>query len=552
MSTLEITQTDERTLPSELRLALTVRDAEVIVELARHAEGPAREQYALSALRLGVLALRQASGAIDGAAIQKAGQQLVGDVREVLHERSRDLLAGLQTTVQQYFDPKAGVFQQRLDQLLKRDGELESVLARYVGGDESMVARTIATHVGEQSPMFKLLSPKQADGLLAALTTTIEQALRAQREHILGQFSLDREDSALSRLVRELTDANGKLKSGLETDVKNVAREFSLDNPDGALSRLVDRVERAQATISGEFSLDNKESALSRLSSVLERTNQTVAASLTLDDEKSPLSRLRSELLKVIGELTEKNAGFQAEVRETLAGLHARKQEAARSTRHGLEFEAAVGELLQQEAQRLGDVFAAVGTTVGARPRSKVGDHTITLGQESAAPGAVIVCEAKEQQGVTLQEALKEIEEARENRRASVGVFVFSKRAAPAGLEPIQRHGKDVVAVWDRDDSQTDIYLKATLSVARALAVREHGAAQKQQAELIALERAIIMIGKDAERAEQISTSAASAQSAVSKICREAEAIREDLGEQIERLKQYAAGQRQETESVAA
>jgi type II secretory pathway component PulJ len=542
----------EAPLPRELSLAFVVRDAEIIAELAKHPDGPPREEYALSALRLGVLALRQASGVIDSTAIREEGQRLIGSVREALMANSKDLLGGLQGVVQQYFDPRAGVFQQRLEQLLKKDGELESVLARHVGGDTSTIALTLAKHIGEQSPIFRLLSPKQTDGLLAALTKTLEDALCSQRDHIIEQFSLDKEESALSRLIRDLTDANGKLKEELAKDVEKVAQEFSLDNEDGALSRLVSRVERAQATISGEFSLDNKESALSRLSGLLAVTNQTVSASLTLDDEKSPLSRLRSELLKVIEDLTKTNTDFHTEIRETLAALQARKQEAARSTRHGGEFELAVGEMLQAEAQRLGDVVEAVGTMVGVKPRCKVGDHTVTLGKESAAPGAMIVCESKEMEGVTLQAALKEIEEARENRRAQVGIFVFSKLTAPAGIEPIQRHGKDVVVVWDRDDVQTDVYLKAAVSIARALVVREHAASERQQAEFVELEQAIAKIAKDAERVQQIGTYAQTARNAVGKIADEVEVVRDDLQKQIELLRSYAASQRRGADSVAA
>lgn len=48
------------------------------------------------------------------------------------------------------------------------------------------------------------------------------------------QFSLDKEDSALSRLIGELTDSNGTLKADLTKDLDKVVKEFSLDNEDGA------------------------------------------------------------------------------------------------------------------------------------------------------------------------------------------------------------------------------------------------------------------------------------------------------------------------------
>ena len=95
------------------------------------------------------------------------------------------------------------------------------------------------------------------------------------------------------------------------------------------------------------------------------------------------------------------------------------------------------------------------------------------LGPESAAPCAKIVVEAKEDASYDLKTALAEIETARQNREAESGLFVFSKKTAPAGLEPLARYGNDVVVVWDADDVATDTHLRLGLSVARALCTRK-------------------------------------------------------------------------------
>ena len=539
-------QADAEQAPRELMLSLCVQDPEVVAELARQPD-VTREAYALSALRLGVLAFRQASGMLDSNAIREEGQRLVGSLRDTMNQHATETLTKLNQVVTGYFDPKTGVLPQRLEALVRKDGELQSLLNQYLNGDSSTIAQTLVRHIGEQSAIFKLLSPKQTDGLLAALSESLKTALQAQREAILQQFSLDNDQSALSRLVKEMSDANGELKEELAEDVDKVVKEFSLDNEDGALSRLVSRVEKAQAIMSGEFSLDNKDSALSRLADLLKSTDSAVKASLTLDDDKSPLARLRKELLTVIQEMTKANQVFQTEVRESLAALQARKQEALRSTRHGGEFEEAVGELLQAEAQALGDVFEAVGNTTGIKSHCKKGDHTLTLGQESAAPGAIIVCEAKEDASYKVATALQELEEARQNRRAQLGIFVFSKRTAPAGIPPFQRHGKDIIVAWDREDAQSDIWLRAAVSVARALAVRQQAADAKQATELVELEKAIAALGKDAERITQIRTWATTSQNAAKKIVDEADRIESDLTSQIERLGEYASSQRQAT-----
>ena len=70
-----------------LALDLTVSDPEVIAELERCASGAERDGYALSGLRLGVLALRQARGELDAVVVRDAGQKIVTDLESVFRER---------------------------------------------------------------------------------------------------------------------------------------------------------------------------------------------------------------------------------------------------------------------------------------------------------------------------------------------------------------------------------------------------------------------------------------------------------------------------------
>jgi hypothetical protein len=223
-------------------LTLEVSDPDVLAELANH-PGIDRERFAMSALRVGVLALRTASGQIDAAAIREAGTALVGEVRDLLSARATEMTERLSATLTQYLDPQSGALPQRLQALTGKDGELDRALRAHVGADDSVLAKSLAAHLGEGSPIFKLLSPTDAGGLRAQLTKTIEEALTEQRRHILREFSLDDEGSALSRLV-------------------------------------------------SEFSLDDDGSALSRLSKMLSATSEQIGKNLTLDDEASSLSRL--------------------------------------------------------------------------------------------------------------------------------------------------------------------------------------------------------------------------------------------------------------------
>ncbi len=70
-----------QSMPSELPLSLLVTDRDTIAELWPRREGDPRDDYALEALRIGVLALRQARGQLDADLIQRESQRMLGASR---------------------------------------------------------------------------------------------------------------------------------------------------------------------------------------------------------------------------------------------------------------------------------------------------------------------------------------------------------------------------------------------------------------------------------------------------------------------------------------
>lgn len=528
MSTLPALREAPPRRPAEL-LHLEVTDPEVLDELRRHPEGEARDRFAAQALRIGVLALRAAGGQVDAAAIREEGTRLVAAVREALSAKAAELTGELSRSLSQYLDPRSGAFAQRVESLVKRDGELERLLRQQVGPESSTLAQALALHLGEQSPLFRMLSPSDAQGVRAQVQAALQGAIEAQRDAVLGQFSLDRQDSALSRLVSRLQAQQAELRTDLGAQVATVVQELSLDRPESGLSRLVREVETAQAAITEQFSMDNADSALSRMSRLLGETSGQIRANLTLDDEGSALARLKRELLGTIDGLARRNEEFQREMRAAVAALDARRKAEGRGTVHGLDFEDRLGTWLASEAQRQGDLHEAVGSVAGEVPRSKKGDHLVELGADCAARGARVVWEAKEAQGYTARRALDELDEARRNRRAQLGVFVFSRKTAPEGMPPFQRAGNDLVVVWDAEDPAGEVILTLAYSVARALAVREASEAEAHGEVAAAIERSLRGIEKRVSTLADIETWATTVESNGRKIAGAAGRAREEL-----------------------
>ncbi|MDZ4820201.1 MAG: hypothetical protein SGJ20_14635 [Planctomycetota bacterium] len=537
--------TANQPLPNTMLLALNITDRDTITELAQRGDGEDRDEYALQALRIGVLALRQARGQLDADLIQRESRQMLGALATQLQSHAQQVQQQLSGALKDYFDPQSGRFHERVERLIKQDGDLEQLLRRQIGGTDSELCKTLVAHVGDRSPLMKLLSPDESQGLMKSLRDTLEFQLTQQRDRVLKEFSLDNKEGALSRLVSELVTSHGTLNGQLQERIDLVVKEFSLNEENSALSRLVRNVNDAQRTISREFSLDNDQSALSRMRSMLETTNQAIHRNLTLDDETSALARLKRELLGILDTHGKTNQEFQEEVKIALAKMVARREEAERSTRHGLVFEDAVGEILQQRSQQRGDQFDRTGNNTGLIKNCKIGDFVIELGPDCSAAGARVVIEAKEVAGYTLAEARKEIEKGRENREAQVGLFILSQKSAPAGLDAFMRHGNDVFVVWDAEDCSTDLYLQAGLEMARALCVRAGKQTAAQAADFSAIDAAILEIDKRSASLEDITKWSETIRNNSDKILDHIRKARNSLERQIEVLQERIQDLRQ-------
>ncbi len=506
--------------PSSLRLTLMVDDPEVVEALSALPEGRERNAFARTALRIGVLALTQARGRVDAETVRNEGEKLIGTLKDRLEGARREIDDVIARALKDYFDPKSGRFSERVERLVKQDGELEQVMRAQTQATAQALTETLAKHVGDASPLLKSLAPGDDNRFLQALKGNVEQTLTAQTEKVLKEFSLDNPQGALKRLVSELTEKHGALTEDLQGRIDEVVGEFSLDDADSALSRLVSRVEQAQKTISAEFSLDA---------------------------ENSALSRMRRDLVKELKEQREASQRFQEEVKTALEGMRATKAAAAKSTTHGHVFQDAVLLVVEEAAKASGDVAHGVGNEPGAVPsskgkgQSKVGDAVLTLGPDSAAAGARIVVEAKEEAKRTLKDTLEEIDEARRNRQAQVGLFVHSKRTAPAGLAPLARYGDDVLVVWDAEADPPDVMLTAGLMVAKAMAVKARVQQAQAAADVKAMDQSVEEILRHAAALEDVTTWTTTIKNNAEKVLAKLEKVRAAVETHAEALKEQLA-----------
>ena len=499
----------EKSGSEPLELHLRVDDLETLHALSQCEGDEELQRFALAALKFGSRILREASGAIDRDTIRKEGTGIVEQLQKVMQEGSRDSLQSVSEEFRRFLDPESGILQQRLERLVAGDGsELNQVMSRHLEKESQLLGQLLEQHVGESSELLKILSPDQKDGLISQLQGQFQATLGEQSEHILEQFSLDQEDSALNRMIKSITDSNGTLKEELSGDV--------------------DRMK-------AEFSLDNKESALSRIVLQLQKNEESISQNLTLDREDSPMARMRRDFIEILEKENDKNQAFRTEVMLQFESQNVRREEALRSTHQGWTFEDQVNDHIEREAQAKGDYFEATGMNAGRKSRSKVGDGVITLGPDTRAPGARIVIEAKKAKTYTLKKALEEIEMARENREAQAGIFVFAVDSVPKNVNPVERYGCDVVVKWDPEDETTDAYLYAAITIARSIVISEMNR-DDSKIDIVGLEQAVRDIEAQATEIDKIITKARSVEKSGKDIGKLADNIRGRLIDQAQQL----------------
>lgn len=507
--TADAGNTDTATATAPLYINLVLSDPEVALAAREYAEGRPRTEFLQTALKIGVLSLRTARGVIDGDAVRKEGERLMTSLSERLNGwrdgMERQVLSSLGT----YFDPKTGLFVDRVERLVKSDGELATLMQNQVQGAQQTLSKLFEQFIAENTQLLQVLDPSEENQLVLTMKKAVDSVMQAANLQVVSQFSLDNKDGALCRFLGELTTKHGDLHEALSKKMTDVVGEFSLDRPDSALSRLVKQVETSQRNVSSQLSLDNPDSSLSRMQQMLhDHHKQNLEATNQL-----------SHTLSL-----------------AVSQLQTRREEAAKSTLHGLAFEEAVGNQIRQMASAVGDVLEDVGASTGVIPNSKVGDFVITIGPEKAAAGARVVWEAKASGAYDLVKTLAEADVARRNRQAGVCVFVLSEKTAQSSIPRFARYGHDIVLRWHEDDPASDVWLKAASMVASALSVRAASHDKQDAASFKILDGAIERIRKQIEGFEEIRKSAATSKSSAEKILDRGRIMEEGLMAQVNAL----------------
>jgi hypothetical protein len=260
------------------------------------------------------------------------------------------------------------------------------------------------------------------------------------------------------------------LNERLATRVDEVLRTNFADG-EGRLPRTLEAFlgDRGQLrTFTRElFDEERRDSAIGRMRVLLGTFFDGDASRLAqlLDPTRmgSPLHQFRTEVSRGFEHLNERLSAIEA-------AASARAGERARSAAKGADFEDLIEDLLAQSLRGTDHVLERTADAAGHVLGSKKGDFVVSLDPDTvrgASLRLVVECKDRAISGRAMRD---ELDEARRNRDAAVGLVVFSTAHAPSGIAPFDVRLGDVYCAIDPHEPEPAT-LEAAFRLARLLAV---------------------------------------------------------------------------------
>ncbi len=404
-----------------------------------------QRELACDAWSIGLRALGIARSDAREARLSEIGDRLAADVDAKLEHQLADHQRALAASLAKFFDPTDGSVTRRLAEFVADEGTLARQIAKHVGPHGSMLAETLAKVVGDASPLLRRLAHDGDDSIVKAIEDRLAAAIAGSQRELVRALDPACEDGPIRRFVVALRDDLAK----------------------------ADKDRHAQhATALAALDANDETSLVSRLFRETQQARASLLAAINPDNPDSPMAAIR---VSVEGQLTRAAARQEqlaTETREAIARLETRRVEQSRAPVGGLAFEDAVADLVQRAVADGPYLAEATGSSIGALPRCKKGDVVVRFTAESAFDGAAVVFEAKRDAAYTVRQALEELDAARKNREASVGVFVMAASHAPIGFPLFARHGSNVLVQWDEADPASDVYLRCAIYLGMGLVSR--------------------------------------------------------------------------------
>ena len=423
-------------------LELDIKDP-IIIQYLKGFDEVIRVDKAIEALRVGVIAIQSASPSLDTRIVEDKFHELDESVNKCLDDFKNDLSENLD----EHFKPESGSVPRSIDSFFGDNGSLSRLLSEYFGQDSGKVSQILEKQLGPSSLFAKSIDPNDKESVISRIEETVKLHLKEKVDEIVNEFSLDNDETALSRL--------------------------------------------------------------------------------------------RSSISKEIKIIDENNNKLFVELREALGIEKGKKLEAEKGTEKGREFELSLYDRVAALGRQLGDTTEMVRGQVGSIPRRKVGDYVICLGETCSAPGRKIVIEVKKEQGYKLRDAIDELKDAKENRDADVGIFIFAKGYEPPEVGDFHRIGNDFYISVDEEAIAKDqpiLYFEGAYKILRTIIVTTVRKEAEDELDLNKIRSEIDALIELVERFSDLSTKARTIKSSSENILSTVDEMKDEMDERLDTL----------------
>jgi hypothetical protein len=329
----------------------------------------------------------------------------------------------------------------------------------------------------------------------------------------------------LCRYFQERDGVVPRSIDGIFGDGGSLTRTFQnfFDPSDGRLCRLMQSQIGPESAFGRALDPQNKQGIVAlveaRVQELVEAKLDEVLEQFSLDEGGSAMFRLKEMLSEFFDRLNQ-SLGIKAGAAEEASKGHVK----------GIEFEADLYSAFAEIGRRLGDETENVRATPGLL-RRKTGDYVATLGETTGAPGTRIAVEVKNQR-VRLKDAIDEMQEAKQNRSATIGIYVFAKGCEPPEVGDFRRVGEDFYCTVDWDHIAVEkplVFIEAAYQVARALAVATARSASDEALDVQKLMDHVDALISYTERLSDVTTKARTVKNSGEAIEKAAEALKKEL-----------------------
>lgn len=182
---------------------------------------------------------------------------------------------------------------------------LEQQLQEYVAPENSMLAMTLAKQVGESSPLFRILSPTDSEGMVKVLEGQLQKVLADSKEEFDRALDPATPDSPISRFLNNLKEELRGSGVALDEKLNKALSALDSNDEDSLLSKLVRDTQIAQESLLKAINPESPDSPMAILDKGLRKTIETHAAT-------------QRELLE---SQRERQVAFEKQVHEALAEM---------------------------------------------------------------------------------------------------------------------------------------------------------------------------------------------------------------------------------------